>query len=93
MLSRFERAMASVSIMLVKARAPSDEQHPQGGDATAGHAPRTGAHSAAAAKVGQQAAAPTRRFRGFTDLRTTEPPILVRTWRQLGDWLGGGHPN
>lgn len=93
MLSRFERTMANVSIMLVKARAPSDQEHTQGGDAMTGHAPRTGARPAAAPKVGGQAPAPIRRFRGFTDLRTTEPPILTRTWRQLGGWLGGGRSN
>ena len=69
MLSRFERAMANVSIMLVKARAPSDQQHTHGGGATTGDAPRNGRpRPASASKVGRQAAAP----------RTLAPKILTR---------------
>lgn len=93
MLTTFERAMANLSIMLVKARAPSDQLDVREIGKATRHHPRTGApRPAPAPRVGRSPTSPARRFHGFTDLRA-DTPFLARTWRQLGDWFSGTNEN
>jgi hypothetical protein len=89
MLSRFERAMAALSMMLVKARAPigvSDDHSTPGAAAhrRASSAPGT----RPVARLDRPVAPPARRFHAFADV-SANTPTLSRTWRQFGDWLSG----